>query len=74
MAHSSHHLILPFPRRPLTGPTPPKLDPRMKRRTTPPGLDEIVGHDHGRIEKAKVFSFVVLVIFVILCSIFTRND
>ncbi len=24
------------PRRPLTGPTPSKLDPRMKRRTTPP--------------------------------------
>ncbi len=27
---------LPPPRRPLTGPTPPKLDPRMKRRTPPP--------------------------------------
>jgi hypothetical protein len=27
---------LPPPRRPLTGPTPPKLDPRMKRRTTLP--------------------------------------
>ena len=33
---SSHHLPLHAPRRPLTGPTPPKFDPRMKRRTTPP--------------------------------------
>ena len=32
LAHSSHHPLLPPPRRPLTGPTPPKFDPRMKRR------------------------------------------
>jgi hypothetical protein len=36
LAHSSHHPLLPSPRRPLTGLTPPKFDPRMKRRTTPP--------------------------------------
>jgi hypothetical protein len=36
LAHSSHHLLLPPPRRPLTGPTPPKFDPRMKKRTPPP--------------------------------------
>jgi hypothetical protein len=36
LPHSSHHPPLPPPRRPLTGPTPPKLDPSRKRRTPPP--------------------------------------
>jgi hypothetical protein len=39
---TSHHPPLPSPRRPLTGPTPPKLDPRMKRRTTPLGFGVVV--------------------------------
>ena len=36
LAHSLHRPLLPPPRRPLTGPTPPKYDSRLKRRTTFP--------------------------------------
>ena len=35
LAYSSHPPLLPPPRRPLSGLTPPKFDPRMKRRTPP---------------------------------------
>jgi hypothetical protein len=39
-AHSSHQPPLSPPRRPLTGPTPPKLDRRMMRRTPIPTASE----------------------------------
>jgi len=52
LAHSSHHPTFPPPRRPLSGPTPPKLHPAMGTRPPPHQAAASATGGDGRPERA----------------------